>query len=393
MALPTTRSLAEVALERGFVAGFATSRTFNVGVDPSALLENLTETRVDSAAPDSKEETPRGSRIRTVLAELFQLVIQLSKTTTNCIFVLTESSSFGGMPVTRRDWENISAIIHASGFHYHVAPGDVNSELSEMSRRGVIDMILTGDQDSIEAGGVCVACVNWERSHFLSQEIVLDVYDGRHLHGTSNSIGATSWSKSSQGPSAMPTWRPLIQNIGALAECCSSVLNWGEQAILTYFEEQVYPGAVVRILSSKRVLYDYREGILIAGDLQLSNSARAKPVVMQTTLLDPKPKLPLRILNPRRFDPHATTLASFSTAFFVTTVLEALGMTDLYVPGDIHNSSIRLAVPMILLFAAANPGRYGHVVKPQKKSLSTRFHLLQGSPTLEEMTSSRHRYM
>ncbi|KAG7094207.1 hypothetical protein E1B28_007814 [Marasmius oreades] len=339
---------------------------------------------------------------RKPLSQFFRLITQLNLAPVNCIFVF-DGRTCPKSQCSQREiseyqlYDDAKSFIEPAGFHCHVAPGKANAELVEMNQRGVIDMILTtdGDTNLLALRPLCVAQVNSQESHQLN-ELVLNIYDinaVRHAlpesvehhckrlltydlndgHSVDNAIKpTTSWTISPLGPSTSH-WVPLIQDIQALTKCCRSTLNWTDDKILRNFEQKVYAGAVTQILCSKQVYYDYRDGSLLAARL-------TQQIANQTTLLNPKPVLPISVLNPQTVDPQETVPATFSTRYFIQDVLLALGQpsSNIAKSGD---SSIQLHVPVVLLLAATNPSRYGRVIDQPSPPISQDFRLLEGAPS------------
>ncbi|KAG7087149.1 hypothetical protein E1B28_013129 [Marasmius oreades] len=237
--------------------------------------------------------------------------------------------------------------------------------------------MLDGDGDLIGLDPLCVAQVSLKETNRLN-ELVLDIYDISTISQTLPKFPhsrTTSWTCSPLGPSAVSHWVPLIQDIQALAKCCRSTLNWTDNEILKNFDEQkVYPGTVIQILCSKEVYYDYRDGSLLA-------ARPTQKIANQTTLLNPKPVLPIRVLDPRNFDPRETVPTTFSTSYFIQDVLLALGRPSSKTVNGSDNA-IHLHIPVVLLLAATNPSRYGRLIDQPSPPISRKFYLIGGAPSI-----------
>ncbi|KAK7049966.1 hypothetical protein VNI00_005397 [Paramarasmius palmivorus] len=443
-----TRCLADVALERGFISNFGTTRTFTIGIDISPLLCSY------AAKKASLGQAVINSPTDLTLSQFFRFITQLSQATVNCIFVFDgkgrPKKKRGRRVLTRHlpvSHNDAKSFIVAGGFHHHTAPGEADAELAEMNRRDMIDMIISPDSDLFALGASCIAQINSAESKEFD-ELIVDIYyvheicqamalsrerfilyaliagndldDGVDSCGPQTAMKAaeswampflsryqllssgqqvaecltdlkmevinilaekapakakkvqasvfpqrealdafakplTSWTNSHTGPIDAASWVPSIQDIRALTECCRVHLRWDDEEILNKFVRMVYPGAVIQILCSKQVYYDYQDGTLLAARV---NATASRRVANRTLLMNPKPKLPLRILDPRLIDPQESVAACFSVIHFTSEVLITLGRGQ-----TIQSAAIELQIPMVLLFAATHPSRYGRLIR------------------------------
>ncbi|KAE9401362.1 PIN domain-like protein [Gymnopus androsaceus JB14] len=174
--IASTQDFAEYALEHGFIKRYHKSRTFDLGIDSSVLLDSF------RAAAWSRQRG-RLHGPDTSLTQLFRILCQLSRASANCIFVYDGDGRpprKHGRQVIKRSpmlYEQSKRLVEAFGFHVHVAAGEAEAELAVMNRLGVIHAVLTKDSDVFPYGAQLVLRVNSDAC--TATNLVVDVYDSQ----------------------------------------------------------------------------------------------------------------------------------------------------------------------------------------------------------------------
>ncbi|KAJ3897851.1 PIN domain-like protein [Lentinula edodes] len=164
--------LKDLNLEYGFMRNHYKSRTLNIGVDASLLLDTF-----HAANRGASQHSLHLSD--TTLTQLQYFLCQLSEAGVNCVFFFDgpeRSAIKRGRHVINREpdyHKHAKALIECFGYYSHAARGDAEAELAHLNNQGIIDAVLTKDSDVFPFGAQCVLVPEFQKSG----DFIVDVYD------------------------------------------------------------------------------------------------------------------------------------------------------------------------------------------------------------------------
>ncbi|KAJ4499943.1 PIN domain-like protein [Lentinula lateritia] len=147
-----TCKLKNFVMEHGFIKDHHRSRTVIIGVDISSFLDGF---RASDRGPHANRRLYTSD---STLTQFFKLLCGLSKAGAHCIFVYDGD----GRPLIKRGTRVVAResdyythsrkLIKYFGYYSHTAPGEAEAELSDMYKRGIIDIVLSKDSDVFPLG-------------------------------------------------------------------------------------------------------------------------------------------------------------------------------------------------------------------------------------------------
>ncbi|KAJ4492302.1 PIN domain-like protein [Lentinula lateritia] len=164
--------LKDLNFEFGFIRNHHKSRTLNIGVNASLLLDTF-----HAANRGASQHSLHLSD--TTLTQLQYFLCQLSEAGINCVFFFDgpECSAIKrGRHVINREpdyHKHAKALIECFGYYSHAARGDAEAELAHLNNQGIIDAVLTKDSDVFSFGAQRVLVPEFQKSG----DFIVDVYD------------------------------------------------------------------------------------------------------------------------------------------------------------------------------------------------------------------------
>ncbi|KAJ3846244.1 PIN domain-like protein [Lentinula lateritia] len=164
--------LKDLNFEYGFIRNHHKSRTLNIGVDASLLLDTF-----HAANRGASQHSLHLSD--TTLTQLQYFLCQLSEAGINCVFFFDgpeRSAIKRGRHVINREpdyHKHTKALIECFGYYSHAARGDAEAELAHLNNQGIIDAVLTKDSDVFPFGAQRVLVPEFQKSG----DFIVDVYD------------------------------------------------------------------------------------------------------------------------------------------------------------------------------------------------------------------------
>ncbi|KAJ4499530.1 PIN domain-like protein [Lentinula lateritia] len=375
-----TCKLRNFVTEHGFIRDHHRSRTVVIGVDISSFLDGFRA---------SDRITHTSHRLHTsdsTLTQFFKLLCGLSKAGAHCIFVYDGD----GRPVIKRGirvvlresdhYKRSRKLIKYFGYYSHTAPGEAEAELSDMYKQGIIDIVLSKDSDVFPLGvGSIMKLIVPKEPRNLWGDLDVRVY---HAQSTGysqggfilialllrndfasgvNGIGhhtARGLAQSGFGDDLLNAYRLFSNMPQQLSEAFHKLNHdmtyeirhnkrehfaWSPTLALKHFHIHLWPGIVIRMLSSKYIAYNVQKAEFLVPRLQSqpeTNSMGNYYVpTLSTTVTNHK------ALDLRAKDVNGSISITFDTAFFVR-------LTGLS-PSTIQ-STRRVDVPVPMLAVATN---------------------------------------
>ncbi|KAJ3804445.1 PIN domain-like protein [Lentinula aff. lateritia] len=167
--------LKDLNFEYGFIRNHHKSRTLNIGVDASLLLDTF-----HAANRGASQHSLHLSD--TTLTQLQYFLCQLSEAGINCVFFFDGPERSA---IKEPDYhKHAKALIECFGYYSHAARGDAEAELAHLNNQGIIDAVLTKDSDVFPFGAqrvlvpeLFIASDTEPKYSQKSGDFIVDVYD------------------------------------------------------------------------------------------------------------------------------------------------------------------------------------------------------------------------